>query len=91
MTLDELRSTLGIPADLEACHARLTESHRALAWNGPVDGRSGWWWAVMPLDSDEVIAAGWAAGRTRDRDGDIRAALVRILARREQSAQELAS
>ena len=90
MTLDELRSTLGIPADIDACYARVTEGHRAIAWNGPVDGRSGWWWAVLPLDSDDVIAAGWAAGRTRDRDGDIRAALRRPLDKREQRV-ELAS
>lgn len=82
MTLADLRSTLGIPEDSEACYARVTVDHRALAWNGPIAGRSGWWWAVTALDSDKVIAAGWAAGRTRDRDGDIRAALARVRADR---------
>lgn len=90
MTLADLRSTLGIPDDVTTAHAIRRGEHVALSWNGPLDGRSGWWWAVTPIGSSTVVACGWAAGRTRDRDSEIAAALARI-ADRQGEARELAS
>lgn len=88
MTLTDLRATLGIPPDLCAAHTITRGAHRMLAWNGPIDGRSGWWWAVTPIGSDNVVACGWAAGRTRDRDSDIAASLARVNGWRVQALAE---
>lgn len=53
--------------------------------SGDITG-PGWWWAILPLDEDRVIDAGWASGSAANSDREIDAAIQKLGAQPQEAA-----
>lgn len=60
--------------------------HRIAQWTDDLAGERGWWWALLPRDSETLLACGWSAGGPRDRDLDMALAIRRLVGREREAA-----
>lgn len=75
--LRDVIATSGPPPDVARETVLGTDHMARVFWPGVLAELPGFWWAVTDVDGT-VRACGWSAGGSRDRDADIRRAIVRL-------------